>query len=168
MHLYLFRHGIAIDRDAPDCPPDPERGLTERGVRRTRRAARGLRQLKVRPDLVLCSPYLRARQTAEIAMQVLDLAPMRLTIRDDLLPFAAPESLLADLPQHYEHDLLVVGHAPHLDALLAASIQHGDPGLTRLSKAGAACVTFQTPDCRQATLDWLLPARVLRGLTRKV
>ena len=168
MRLYLLRHGLAIERDAPDCPPDPERQLTERGVRRTRRAARGLRLLKVRPDLVFSSPYLRARQTAEIAMRELDLASMRLMLRDDLLPFSAPNSLLSELPAHFEHDLLVVGHAPHLDGLLAAAIGHADPALTQLGKAGAACILFHDADCKQASLEWLLPARVLRGLTRKV
>jgi phosphohistidine phosphatase SixA len=28
MHLYLIRHGIAIDREDPNCPPDTERPLT--------------------------------------------------------------------------------------------------------------------------------------------
>jgi hypothetical protein len=25
MDLYIVRHGIAIDREDPKCPPDPER-----------------------------------------------------------------------------------------------------------------------------------------------
>jgi phosphohistidine phosphatase SixA len=100
-------------------------------------------------------------------MQELDLAPMRLSIRDDLLPMSDPASFLRALPEHYEHDVLVVGHAPHLDALLSLAIGHGDPQLTRLSKAGAACLVFSNADCRQANLEWLLPARVLRGLTRR-
>ena len=29
MQLYIVRHGIAIDREDPKCPPDPERYLTE-------------------------------------------------------------------------------------------------------------------------------------------
>jgi hypothetical protein len=40
MRLYLMRHGIAIDREDPDCPPDPERYLTPKGIQRTRAAAR--------------------------------------------------------------------------------------------------------------------------------
>ena len=29
MQLYVVRHGIAIDREDPKCPSDPERYLTE-------------------------------------------------------------------------------------------------------------------------------------------
>ena len=59
MRIVLLRHGIAIDRDHPDCPPDPERFLTSEGQQRTRRAVKGLRRLDVRPDLVLSSPWTR-------------------------------------------------------------------------------------------------------------
>jgi phosphohistidine phosphatase SixA len=31
MRLYLIRHGIAMDREDPKCPPDTERALTPKG-----------------------------------------------------------------------------------------------------------------------------------------
>jgi len=36
MQLFIVRHGIAIDREDPRCPPDPERYLTEEGVEKTK------------------------------------------------------------------------------------------------------------------------------------
>src|SRR5438445_42191 len=66
MQLYIVRHGIAIDREDPKCPPDPERYLTEEGVEKTKQVAKGVAALGVTGDLFLTSPYVRAVQTAEI------------------------------------------------------------------------------------------------------
>jgi phosphohistidine phosphatase SixA len=41
MILYLVRHGIAIDREDPDCPPETERYLTRDGIKKTREVAKG-------------------------------------------------------------------------------------------------------------------------------
>jgi len=43
MHVYLIRHGIAVDREDPICPPDTERPLTPKGMKRSHAAALGLR-----------------------------------------------------------------------------------------------------------------------------
>ncbi len=75
MLLYLMRHGIAIDREDPDCPPEEERYLTSKGIARTRSAAKGLSAMNVKPTQLLTSPYVRAVQTGEIVCEVLDLDP---------------------------------------------------------------------------------------------
>ncbi|PYU14179.1 MAG: phosphohistidine phosphatase SixA, partial [Acidobacteria bacterium] len=72
MELYIVRHGIAIDREDPQCPPDPERYLTEEGVEKTKGVAKGVAALGVAADLFFTSPYVRASQTAEIFADVLD------------------------------------------------------------------------------------------------
>jgi phosphohistidine phosphatase len=162
--LYLLRHGIAIDRDDPACPPDPERMLTERGVRRTRAAARGLAALGVRADLVVTSPYRRAVETAAIAAEELGVGEDRV-VRSDLLLFGAdPDELLDWLAKREEKAVLAVGHAPHLDLLLAAAVGPGDRELTRIKKAGCAAVRLGEPAGRPGHLEWLLPPRVLRRL----
>ena len=42
MQLYIVRHGIAIDREDPKAPPDPDRFLTEEGIERTKQVAKGI------------------------------------------------------------------------------------------------------------------------------
>src|SRR5258707_3959262 len=74
MQLYIVRHGIAIDREDPKCPPDPERYLTEEGVQKTKQVAKGVAALGVTADLFLTSPYVRAAQTAEIFAGAFDYA----------------------------------------------------------------------------------------------
>jgi Phosphohistidine phosphatase SixA len=60
MNLYLMRHGIALTRDDPSVAHDAERPLTGKGVKRMRKAAKGLRELAIRFDSILTSPF-RAR-----------------------------------------------------------------------------------------------------------
>lgn len=160
MRLYLLRHGIAIDREDPECPADGERWLTPRGAERTRAAAAGLRRLGVRPRALWSSPLVRAVQTAEIAARVLDLDPEAVRRTDVLSPDALPEDLLVELVSS-DGDTLCVGHAPNLDDVLAYALGWSGDGLPRLKKAGAACV-----DLNERRLVWFLDARSLRGIAR--
>ena len=49
MILYIVRHGIAVDRDDPKCPPEAERPLTAEGVKKTRSAALGMKSMGANP-----------------------------------------------------------------------------------------------------------------------
>ena len=66
MNLYLLRHGIAVERGTPGLDKDADRSLTPKGERRLWRITEAMEALKLSFDLILSSPYLRARQTAEI------------------------------------------------------------------------------------------------------
>src|SRR5882757_7638533 len=93
MKLYIVRHGIAIDREDPKCPPDPERYLTEEGVEKTKQAAKGVAALGVTADLLLTSPYVRAAQTAQIVASAVDFAEKRVRPTRVRLPGAEPSRL---------------------------------------------------------------------------
>lgn len=67
MELYFIRHGIAVERDG--ALPDPERPLTEKGRQKTTKVAQRFSEIGVRFDLILSSPLLRAKQTAEILLE---------------------------------------------------------------------------------------------------
>ena len=56
--LYLIRHGIAEDRGEA-WPDDTKRPLTEQGIARLKKEARGLARLGVSFDVVLTSPQFR-------------------------------------------------------------------------------------------------------------
>ena len=96
--LYLIRHGLAEERgDA--WPDDVKRPLTEDGMERLRKEARGLARLDVSFDVVLTSPLVRARQTAEIIVAAFEPRPHLATI-DSLAPGAQYASVIADLEKH--------------------------------------------------------------------
>jgi len=81
MQLYIVRHGIAIDREDPKCPPDPERFLTPEGVDKAKQVAKGIAEIGAVPDLMLSSPYFRAFQTAEIFANTLEYSKQNPKIR---------------------------------------------------------------------------------------
>lgn len=163
MRIVLFRHGIAIDRDDPDSPVEQDRFLTGRGIERTRAAAAGLVQLGLAPQRMLSSPWLRAQQTAEIAAEALGFDAGRIEVTEALLPFAPVSSLLEEAFGPGAQEILVAGHAPHLDDFLSSLT--GSRAI-RLKKAGAACV--EIPEARPGSgrLEWLMSPRALRELGR--
>src|SRR5215813_10630112 len=70
MDLLIIRHASAYDRDPHRWREDAERPLSPAGMRRARKAAAGLKQLVGRPQRFLTSPLVRARQTAQILIEV--------------------------------------------------------------------------------------------------
>lgn len=168
MKLVVFRHGIAIDRDDPECPEDRLRELTTKGVRRTRAAAGGLRALGVRPDVVFSSPYLRTEQTARIAGKVLGVDRGRIVLVDSLAPGASPASTLDLVGKADVGCALIVGHAPDVDLLIAAVLGRAVAAVTSLGKAGAASVLLPRAGAETGgVLEWLMTPRALRRLARR-
>lgn len=163
MLLYLLRHGVAMDREDPDCPPDAERPLTREGVDKTRQVARGLRKLGVKPDLIISSPLLRAIQTAEIAAGELSYAKDKICRTPALEPEADPAELLKEISRLKKDEVLCTGHAPHVDELIAQAVGVR-AAFTALKKAGAACLEFDSPAASRGKLLWLFPPKILRQL----
>jgi phosphohistidine phosphatase len=165
MKLYLFRHGIAADRE-DFAGEDAERPLTEEGTRKTRLAARGLRRLAPELDLILSSPLRRARQTAELLVEAYEGAPP-LECSDRLAEEGAHEALIRELRARrpVPRRLLLVGHEPNLSEL-AGLLLTGLPTLAmRFKKAGACRLTWDRIDLGPgAVLDWFLPPKALRAL----
>ena len=63
MQIYLLRHGIA--EDASPGQADADRALTPEGIKRLREILKRARTASVAPTVIVTSPYVRARQTAE-------------------------------------------------------------------------------------------------------
>lgn len=126
MWIYLLRHGIA--EDPRPGGTDEERRLTEEGIARLRKAARSWQKLVEGPDLIVTSPYPRARQTAEILADATDHG-FELREHDGLVPHGRTEDAVTLL----EGELLsgtgsvaIVGHEPHLGYLLGSLLTgHG-------------------------------------------
>jgi phosphohistidine phosphatase len=74
MLLLLNRHAHAGTRDPGQWPDDRDRPLTEKGRAVQTDVSRFLRKRDLVPSLVLTSPWARARQTAEILVEVARVA----------------------------------------------------------------------------------------------
>ena len=168
MQLYIVRHGIAIDREDPKCPSDPERFLTAEGLKKTRDVARGLASLGVSPGAFLSSPYVRAMQTAEIFAEELKFAKSKIRQTELLLPGAEPGAFFRELLRtaRSEDSAVCFGHAPHLDELIAFALG-SKRDLTQLKKAGAACLELTRISPPSATLGWLGTPKILRKIGKR-
>jgi phosphohistidine phosphatase len=165
MRLLIVRHAIAQAPGTPDVA-DEDRRLTSRGKRRFREAADGLARLLPRPDVLLTSPLARALETAEIAAKAWGRIKPR---PEPLLAVGDNQALVASLAAHDKDAVVaVVGHEPHVSALLGALIG-GDSGRLPFKKGGAALVELDedAPGPGRGRLIWFLPPRLLRRLGRE-
>ncbi len=164
MWIHLLRHGIALDREDPRSPPDPQRPLTDKGVVRTRAVSTALRRIGLEIDAILTSPYLRARQTADIVHDA--LAPeVPLKQVSSLVPDGEPAVMLKTIVGKKFDAPLCVGHAPSLDALVAYVVGCEGPVL-RLKKAGLCSLFVHRAARGGGRLHAVLPPGILRGLGR--
>jgi phosphohistidine phosphatase len=162
--LYVVRHAIAVPHGTPGFAED-ERPLTEEGIEKMKRAARGLRSLDVLPEVVLSSPLPRARHTAELLLAEFGKrATLKLT--DALAPSGSRREVYKELQtQGDPESIMLVGHQPSLGEI-AGEIAWGSPEhYLELKKGGACCLEIVTlrPKPR-GTLLWILTPSILRAL----
>ena len=125
MQIYLLRHAIA--EDGEPGRPDAERALTDEGRDKLRRVLRRARSADVAPSLILSSPYRRARETAEIAGELLDYRG-RIVETHALVPEASPHDTWQEIRGHaQESAILLASHEPLMSSLGALLLS--SPGL---------------------------------------
>ena|SRR5712692_9796035 len=117
MQIYLLRHGIA--EDGKPGRPDSERSLTDEGRAKLRRVLKRARTADVTPTLILSSPYRRALETAEVAVEVLhyegDIVQSRAFV-----PEASPQQAWEEIRLHpKEEAVLIASHEPLMSGLTA-------------------------------------------------
>jgi len=163
MNLYILRHGIAVDPGTPGFENDSGRPLVPKGERRLRKAAAAMKEMELSFDLILSSPFVRARQTAEIIAEELKLQK-RLHFSDELVPDGDFRTLIQELNglKPAPENALLVGHEPHMSRLIALLVA-GDQRATIEMKKGGLC-KLEVENLRAghcARLAWLLtPAQM--------
>ena len=162
--LYFIRHGLAEARgDA--WPDDAKRPLTDEGMSRLRKAARGLARLGVKVEVVLSSPLVRARQTAELLAGGFDPRPSIVNV-DSLAPDGTYAAVIADLEKHARKSrIALVGHEPMIGELAARLIGSRHP---IEFKKGAVCRidVEDLPPAGPGDLRWMLTPKILRALKK--
>jgi phosphohistidine phosphatase len=162
--LFLIRHGVAEDRgDA--WPDDTRRPLTEDGMARLRKGARGLANLGLEFDVMLTSPLVRARQTADIVAAAFNSRPPIVVI-ESLSPGGSVQGVLTDLEAHARRGrIALVGHEPSIGELSARLIGSRRP---LEFKKGAICrIDIESiPPAGPGALRWFLTPKILRELRK--
>jgi phosphohistidine phosphatase len=113
--LYLLRHAKSSWSDP--ALADHERPLAPRGRRDAKRVGKHLARLKIEPDLVLCSPARRTRETLELIRPSL-AATVAVNFEDELYAASSKELLarLRVVPEAVA-SVLLIGHNPGLQRL---------------------------------------------------
>ena len=157
-----MRHGIA---EAGGSGGDAARDLTADGVAGVRSASLGLRRLGVRFDLVLSSPFLRARRTSEELLAAVG-AVVPFFTSDGLKPGADAATVVRELAGHAQgllRSALVVGHMPDVGAWLSALTR---PHVQQRFEPGeVAAVRFaDAPGLGSGDLVWKRTTKVLSAV----
>ena len=166
MDIFIFRHGIAVERGTKGFENDSERPLTPKGKRQLRKSAAAMRKMKLRFDLILSSPYERAKRTAEIVADELKLKK-RLKFSDLLKYEAEPVELVAHLAElrPAPKTLLLVGHEPYLSRM-ASRLVSGEEDTAMDLKKGGLCKLevekLRVGKCAQ--LAWLLTPKQMKSM----
>jgi len=164
MILYIIRHAIAAEA-ATFEGDDSQRPLTSKGRRKMRSIAQGLKELEIRLDLILTSPYLRSIQTAHILAKKFDLKEEQIVCTDHLAPTGYADQLVNEINEKYsdvEH-IALIGHEPYLSKF-ASVLMTGDPNASIVLKKGGVCrlAIEKIQYGRCAMLEWLLsPAQLV-------
>ena len=150
MILYFLRHG---DAEPARDGGDEARTLTPAGEAALYAAAPLWRRLKLRPDVVIASPLVRARQTAELACEAIGSGPPVLDER--LRPGADWGSMARAMAAHPDAGrVMFVGHEPDLSRAVA---ELTGAVSVRMRKGGLACVEFYgVPEPGGGELAWLI------------
>jgi phosphohistidine phosphatase len=147
--LTLVRHSKS-DWSLPG-QQDWDRALNKRGQRDAPEMARRLRARKLKPDVILSSPAVRALATATIMARELKVAAS-IVHQDERLYLAGPADMLAvirELGGHAQH-LMVFGHNPGITDF-ANRLSAGDR-IDNMPTSAVFTATFGIHDWSE--LDW--------------
>lgn len=159
-----MRHSLAEDREEykKKSSEDSLRPLTLKGRKKTQKVAMKLRDLIKEVDVIVSSPFTRARQTAEIVSQI--FIETKVIEAAELVPSSPPQAFKRWLRAHGdEHKrILIVGHEPQLSAFASFLMSGQTESLLEIKKSGLLCLkvdSFKNIAPGTARLLWLLPPR---------
>ena len=148
LRLMLLRHAKSSWTD-PGLD-DHDRPLNPRGQKSAPLIGRFMHAHKLLPDLVLCSPARRARDTWKLTSAELRASP-RLLMEDALYDFGNGGRILDTVRGKADSakSVLVVGHNPSIERLAQRLIGKGDAKLRRrmaekYPTGALAVITFET------------------------
>ena len=150
--LSLLRHAKS-SWDEPGLS-DHERPLAKRGLKAAPRIGAALSGMGLKPDLVLCSDAVRARETLSLILPAFSAPPPQV-VYEDLVYMAMPAALLMRIrsikaghadrtPRH----VMIVGHNPGLEELAIMLLigTGADDDLIRIAEKFPTCAVARSEE----------------------
>ncbi len=158
MEIYLVRHGAAHTKE-----DDPERHLNKDGLDQCHMSGRALKRLEIKFDLVISSPKVRARQTAEIIADEVGYPKDEIKVTETLEPMASPKDTISYLNNFTEmNNIMLAGHLPLLGNL-ASELLSKSTQISLYFESGAVCqIDVDHPISHTGIFRWFLTPKQLR------
>jgi phosphohistidine phosphatase len=155
VELYLIRHADAVPVGERGVTTDEDRPLSEKGEAQAEAAAKALAQRGITLDVIYASPFVRARQTAEIMVRVWARPELILETCNELAPDVKPRKLSKFLLKAAGEKIGLVGHMPDLGNF--AGWMLGDKNVQiDFAKAGVALIPCELPSKGLGSLHWMV------------
>ena len=154
--IFFLRHATAEDRLL--APVDADRTLIDKGHRQTRAVARFCQRQTLLPARLLCSPLVRALETAVQFCDELPDCP-RPQVVDWLkidTPTAQALAGLREQAAQTDGPLWLVGHEPDLSLLISRLLGSELP-IVRIKKASLTCLEIEPDRSTPGRLLWSIP-----------
>ncbi|CAK0778706.1 phosphohistidine phosphatase [Gammaproteobacteria bacterium] len=165
MELILLRHAQAEKPNPERYPDDDQRPLTETGIKRQRKVATALYAMGLRPNRIITSPRLRARQTAEITAVALGREGV-LERSDALGEGYSPSAVLDMLGTCTPREVvMLVGHEPDLGVMAGLFLGPNAGPVLKFRKSAVLGLYFpRTPQPGEGTLEFFYQPNHLLSL----
>ena len=142
MELLIVRHAVAFERDRDRWANDASRPLSPAGVRRSQKAAAGLKEFCKTPDRLVTSPLHSCQADRTNSDRGGRVAASRSRSRTDS-PGENAAAVLTLSAKDRSQRMALVGHQPDLSALLSACLlKDRRPLPVEIKKNAVACLAF--------------------------
>lgn len=161
-NLVWLRHATAQDPDA--AVADADRRLVRKGERQVLRVAAFCQRHNLLPQHLLCSPLLRAQQTAQLLQASLPHCPAPQTVAWLHIDTPVP-TLLAELQAYVQSTagqaIWLVGHEPCFSAAISHLLGQQARIVIQVKKAAVVCLDYD-PAQGAAVLQWSIPNALMK------
>ena len=120
--ILFTRHAIALDQDlaAKQNFPDPKRELTPSGIKKFQRYVKKHKKLFKNVDSFLTSPYIRAKQTLALIMEMKSAKKYKPKVYKHIRPDDSPMQFIKYIMTMNAKKLIAVSHEPYMSHFMNA------------------------------------------------
>ena len=159
MDIYLVRHGEYVDLGSKTLEQDSQNRLSVEGVAKLQRQAKTLAAWQIPVEQIVASPFVRAKQTAEILADGIGVSiDEHVALTRTFFNMAGLTQILQEYAD--TKHLMLVGHESDLSTV-AADVIGG--GKLELARGGIIRIALDTIDPPQGSLIWLLSPDVMNA-----
>ena len=155
MQIYLVQHGEAVAKEV-----DADRPLSERGTSDVVKVAGFLNEAGVKPAAIHHSGKTRARQTAEIFAEKLNITDP-VTAIPGIDPNDAVEDFAGKLNE-YPDNTMFVGHLPFMAKLVACLVSGNSEAMLTAYQPGSI-VYLAEDEIKHWQIAWMLRPEIVNS-----